>query len=237
MINRCWRRNCWRTQFPADAAALPGQADRRCRRWADQLIDNIKAFVAGSLKKCPHLTTMTARDEILGRVRRGVARPDFAARRAASPRWQPRHAAQPAWRRTPRRCRCALPTRRRPWRAALNRWRRGRSAGGSRALSGKSRSGKSRRWRRRTWCAGLGTGGDFGRRAYRGRCRYGQDFRLLLRCRRNRNAAALQRRRTPATVSLLPETHIALVPVARLVATMEDALPWCAPNSAACRER
>ncbi|MBU3696731.1 lactate utilization protein [Dechloromonas sp.] len=28
---------------------------------------------------------------------------------------------------------------------------------------------------------------------------------------------------TPATVSLLPETHIALVPVARLVATMEDA--------------
>ena len=28
---------------------------------------------------------------------------------------------------------------------------------------------------------------------------------------------------TPATVSLLPETHIALVPVTRLVATMEDA--------------
>ena len=28
---------------------------------------------------------------------------------------------------------------------------------------------------------------------------------------------------TPATVSLLPETHIALVPVARIVATMEDA--------------
>lgn len=28
---------------------------------------------------------------------------------------------------------------------------------------------------------------------------------------------------TPATVSLLPETHIALVPVARVVATMEDA--------------
>lgn len=29
---------------------------------------------------------------------------------------------------------------------------------------------------------------------------------------------------TPATVSLLPETHIALVPVSRIVATMEDAV-------------
>jgi len=31
---------------------------------------------------------------------------------------------------------------------------------------------------------------------------------------------------TPATVSLLPETHIALVPVSRIVATMEDAFAF-----------
>jgi hypothetical protein len=57
-----------------------------------------------------------------------------------------------------------------------------------------------------------------------GRYRYGRHFRLLLRYRRNRHAdAAVRRRIRPATVSLLPETHIAMVPVSRIVATMEDA--------------
>jgi L-lactate dehydrogenase complex protein LldG len=40
---------------------------------------------------------------------------------------------------------------------------------------------------------------------------------------------------TPASVSLLPETHIAIVPLQRIVPVMEDAWDSRAPSSASCR--
>jgi L-lactate dehydrogenase complex protein LldG len=166
---------------------------------------------------------MTARDDILGRVRRGVGKTDFAARRAAAEASlatpvrgpQPVMAADLAGRFSSKAENLASSVEtvagygEAP--AAVARYLAANGLGVGAVASGDVggldwAAAGLRVDSRPAFDADLvGISGCF--------CAIAETGTLLL----------LSGPETPATVSLLPETHIALVKVSRIVATMEDA--------------
>lgn len=166
---------------------------------------------------------MSARDDILGRVRRGVGKDDFAGRRAAAEASlktptrgpQPVMAAEPVVRfkakaeylastvdtiATAAEVPAAVA-------AYLSSKRLGLQAVATPDVGAMSWSaaGLVVEARAAVDADKVGISGCF--------CAIAETGTLML----------LSGPQTPATVSLLPETHIALVPVSRIVATMEDA--------------
>jgi L-lactate dehydrogenase complex protein LldG len=166
---------------------------------------------------------MSARDEILGRVRAGVGKDDFAGRRAAAEAWLNARAAgpQPALAgdllerfRTKAEYLAStvevvsaladVPAAVAGYLAASGL---GRQAVATADLGGLdwAAAGLDVAARSAVDADTVGISGCF--------CGIAETGTLML----------LSGPETPATVSLLPETHIALVPVSRIVATMEDA--------------
>ncbi|MBP5988220.1 MAG: lactate utilization protein C [Azonexus sp.] len=166
---------------------------------------------------------MSARDEILGRVRAGVGKADFAGRRAVVEAWlnaraagpQPSRAGDPVDRFRSKAEYLAstvaavsaladVPAAVADYLSANGL---GRQAVATPELGGLDwpAAGLDVATRGAVDADMVGISGCF--------CAISETGTLLL----------LSGPQTPATVSLLPETHIALVPVARIVATMEDA--------------
>ena len=166
---------------------------------------------------------MSARDDILARVRRGVGKPDFAARRAAAE--------------------ADLLARSRGPQPAMAGDLAGRFRAKAESLSSTVEAvadlaavpATVARW---LAAAGLGCEAvatpDVGRLdwaaaglAVAGRRAVDADRVGITGCfcaiAETGTLMLLSGEPTPASVSLLPETHIALVPAARIVATMEDA--------------
>ena len=166
---------------------------------------------------------MSARDEILGRVRAGVGKTDFAARRAQAEATlmrrergpQPAIAADLAGRFAAKAESLSSSVERLasldevP--AAVARYLAGLQLGHEAVLSGDlaelpwAAAGLSVAARPAVDADRVGITGCF--------CALAETGTLML----------LSGPQTPATISLLPETHIALVPVSRIVASMEDA--------------
>ena len=166
---------------------------------------------------------MSAKDEILGRVRRGVGKDDFAGRRAAalaalaSPTRgpQPRPMGELAGRFRTRAeslsstVETVATLAEAP--AAVARYLAAQQLGGPLVLTGDvahldwAGAGIAAEARPAVDADQVGISGCF--------CAVAETGTLML----------LSGPHTPATVSLLPETHIALLPVSRIVATLEDA--------------
>lgn len=166
---------------------------------------------------------MSARDEILGRVRAGVGKDDFAARRARAEAQlaAPVRGPQPVldgdlvqrFRAKAESLASSVDSVSTPAEApqAVARYLAAGGLGREAVLTGDlatldwAASGLEVAVRPAVDADKVGISGCF--------CAIAETGTLLL----------LSGAATPATVSLLPETHIALVPVARIVATMEDA--------------
>lgn len=166
---------------------------------------------------------MSARDEILGRVRAGVGKADFAARRAQAEATltrrergpQPLMTADLAARFASKAESLSSSVERLarldevP--AAVARYLAGLQLGQAAVVSGDlaelpwAAAGLSVAARPAVDADRVGITGCF--------CALAETGTLML----------LSGPQTPATISLLPETHIALVPVSRIVASMEDA--------------
>lgn len=166
---------------------------------------------------------MSARDEILGRVRAGVGKDDFVARRARAEALlaAPVRGPQPVldgdlvqrFRAKAESLASSVDSVSTPTEApqAVARYLAAGGLGREAVLTGDlaaldwAASGLEVAVRPAVDADKVGISGCF--------CAIAETGTLLL----------LSGAATPATVSLLPETHIALVPVARIVATMEDA--------------
>jgi L-lactate dehydrogenase complex protein LldG len=166
---------------------------------------------------------MSAKDEILQRVSRGVGKPDFAARRVLAEAWMAAQARGPQ-----PQIEAGLAVRFQQKAEYLASTVALISAG-SEAPAAVARYLAAGQLGQRAVCTHDLLGLDWAAHGLSVEARAAVDADLVgisgcfCAIAETGTLMLLSGPTTPATVSLLPETHIALVPIARIVPTMEDA--------------